>query len=120
MRSMRRLHLFEFGDQQWFPQLLRDAETAYLATAYRFFPLPRLWAEKIATVFHRGEPADILDLCSGSGGAVPIILKELEERGYQARARLTDLYPSPKSAPHARISWVADPVDATRVPPNLA
>jgi len=51
---------------------------------------------------------------------VPIILKELEERGYQARARLTDLYPNPKSAPHARISWVADPVDATRVPPNLA
>jgi hypothetical protein len=33
---MRRLHLFEFGDQQWFPQVLRDAETAYLGwlTAY--------------------------------------------------------------------------------------
>ena len=25
---MRRLHLFEFGDQQWFPQILRDAETS--------------------------------------------------------------------------------------------
>src|SRR6266567_796735 len=29
---MRRLHLFEFGDQRWFPQILRDAETAYLAS----------------------------------------------------------------------------------------
>ena len=53
---MRRLHLFEFGDQQWFPQLLRDAETAYLATGYRFLSvLPRRWAERISTVLHRGE-----------------------------------------------------------------
>jgi hypothetical protein len=29
---MRRLHLFEFGDQPWFPEVLRDTES--------------LWAEK--------------------------------------------------------------------------
>jgi len=120
MGRMRRLHLFEFGDQSWFPQLLRDAETAYLAVAYRFFPLPALWAGKISTVFRRGEPAEILDLCSGSGGPMPAILKELEEQGYQASARLTDLYPNPRSAPHAQILWVGQPVDATRVPSNLA
>src|SRR5437879_1164973 len=117
---MRRLHLFEFGDQPWFPQLLRDAETAYLAVAYRLLPLGRLWAEKISTVLHAGEPAEILDLCSGSGGAMPSIVKELEARGYDVRATLTDLYPNPKSTSHPRISYLAEPVDATRVPPKLA
>jgi hypothetical protein len=117
--GLRRLHLFEFGDQPWFPQILRDAETAYLAAAYRFLPLPRLWAEKISTVLLRGEAAEILDLCSGSGGAIPAILKELEMRGFEARARLTDLYPNLKPPAHSRILWEAEPVDATNVPAAL-
>src|SRR5215471_14782468 len=118
---MRRLHLFEFGDEQWVPRLLRDAETAYLATSYRVLPvLSKRWAEKISTVLHLGEPAEILDLCSGSGGAMPQILKELEKRGYDARATLTDLYPNPKSVSHPRIVWVEEPVDATHVPTKLA
>jgi hypothetical protein len=116
---MRRLHLFEFGDQPWFPQLLRDAETAYLAAAYRWFPLPLRWAEKISTVFRPGEPVEILDLCSGSGGAMPLVVQELEKRGHDARAKLTDLYPNLRSASHPRILWVAEPVDATRVSSEL-
>jgi hypothetical protein len=117
---MRRLHLFEFGDQPWFPQLLRDAETAYLAAAYRWLPLPRRWAERISTVLHPGEPALILDLCSGSGGAMPLIIEELEKLGYSARATLTDLYPNPKSAFHPQIAWLAESVDATQVSSKLA
>ncbi len=119
--DVRRLHLLEFGDQQWFPQLLRDAETAYLATAYRVWrELPRQWAERIATVLHRGESTEILDLCSGSGGAIPLILEELVKRNYDVRATLTDLYPTPHSGSHPRIVWLAEPVDARHVPPQLA
>jgi len=118
---MRRVHLFEFGDQQWFPQILRDAETAYLATSYRTLPmLARRWAERISTVLHAGEPAEILDLCSGAGGSMPSIIEELVKLGYNARATLTDLYPNPKSVSHPRIVWLAEPVDATRVSPKLA
>jgi hypothetical protein len=117
--ELPRLHLFEFGDQPWFPRVLRDAETAYLAVAYSLLPLPRLWAEKISTVLRRGEPGEILDLCSGSGGAVPSILKELEMRGFEARARLTDLYPNRKPPSHSNLLWETEPVDATHVPPAL-
>ena len=118
---MQRLHLFEFGDQQWFPQILRDAETSYLATSYRILSmLPRRWAERVSTVLHAGEPAEILDLCSGSGGAMPSIIDELVKLGYDARATLTDLYPNPGSASHSRVVWLAEPVDATRVSPKLA
>jgi hypothetical protein len=116
---MRRLHLFEFGDQQWFPQVFRDAETAYLAVVYRLLPLARRWAEKISTVLDPGEPVEILDLCSGSGGPMPLIIAELEACGHEARARLTDLYPNLQSVSHPHIVWLADPVDATRVPPKL-
>lgn len=118
---MRRLHLFEFGDQQWFPQLLRDAETAYIATSYRLLPLLLWqWAERISTVLQAGEPAEILDLCSGVGGPMPLIIEGLEKRGYQVRVRLTDLYPNPKITSHPSVVWLAEPVDATRVSPKLA
>lgn len=116
---MWRLHLFEFGDQPWFPQVLHDAETAYLTAAYRLFPLPRLWADKLETVLRRGEPAQILDLCSGSGGAMPMIIDELAARGYDVRATLTDLYPNPASTVHPRITWRSEPVDARCVPREL-
>lgn len=118
---MRRLHLFEFGDQQWFPQVLRDAETAYLTAAYRVWPaLARRWAEKISTVLQLGEAAEIVDLCSGSGGAMPQIIKDLLRRNYDVRATLTDLYPTPNSGSDPRITWLLEPVDATHVPPKLA
>ena len=118
--GVRPWRLFEFGDQQWFPPIFREAETAYLATAYRVFPmLARGWAERIATVLPQGEPAEILDLCSGSGGAMPMILGELSKRGYEVRAKLTDLHPHPKSVSHAQIEWLTEPVDATQVPPML-
>jgi len=50
---------------------------------------------------------------------MPLILQELELRGFQVRASLTDLYPNPKSAVDSRISWATEPVDATCVPPRL-
>lgn len=116
---MWRLHLFEFGDKQWLPRVLRDAERAYMATSYRLLPLPRLWAERISTVLDPGKVVELLDLCSGSGGPMPLILEELETRGYRAHATLTDLYPNPQFAPHPKLSWLREPVDATHVPARL-
>jgi len=117
---MRRLHLFEFGDQPWLPHVLRDALTGYLALAYRFLPLAAVWAAKLTTVLDCGRPAEIVDLCSGAGGPLPSILDELEARGFNPRVRLTDLYPNPTRPPHARAAWITEPVDATCVGPELA
>ena len=114
----RRLHLFEFADQPWFPKVLRNGETAYLATVYRFF-LPRRWVEKVSKVVCQDECSEILDLCSGSGGPMPLIIDELVKLGYNVRATLTDLYPHPKSGSNPRITWSAEPVDATHVQSNL-
>lgn len=117
---MRRWHGFEFGDQPWIPTVLRQAETAYLATAYRFLPaLTRQWTEKISTLLPREEPAEILDLCSGSGGPAPLVVEELRKRNYDVRAKLTDLYPNPNTGSHPRITWLAEPLNAMQVPAEL-
>lgn len=114
------MHLFEFGDQPWLPRILRDSETAYLTAAYRVCPaLAQQWAEKISTVLHTGEPAEIIDLCSGAGGAIPQIIQELLKRNYDVRAVLTDLYANPSVGLDPRIRWLLDPVNATRVPKEL-
>jgi len=117
---MRRLHLFEFGDQPWFPRILREGETAYLVAAYQLVPLAREWAGIIVSALHPGDGMEILDLCSGSGGAMPLLIDELDKRGCKASATLTDLYPPSKAAAHPRLSWLSEPLDATRVPPGRA
>lgn len=117
---MPRLHLFEFGDQPWFPRILREGETAYLVAAYRQVPLARDWAERILNMLHPGDSIEILDVCSGSGGAMPLLIDELDRRGCKASATLTDLYPTSKTAAHPRISWLSEPLDATCVPPDRA
>ena len=67
-----------------------------------------------------GEPAELLDLCSGAGGAITLILAKLEAHGYQAKATLTDLYPNRNAIPGPRISWFPQSVDATDVPAEMA
>jgi hypothetical protein len=79
-----------------------------------------MWAEKISSILPAGEPVEILDLCSGAGGAMPPILEDLASRGYQARATLTDLYPNPRPALHPRITWLGESVDAANISPRLA
>jgi len=119
---MRRLHLFEFEDQIWFPASLRRAMTAYLASAYRITPFPKLWAELLTKVMKHGETAEIVDLGSGSGGPIQYVLASLEERGYRAIVTLTDLYPSRLDLSRAggTIRYWPKPVDATCVPTELA
>jgi hypothetical protein len=115
-----RFHLFEFGDQRWFPQTLRDAETAYLAACYRLLPKLLQWcAERILPLLPAGDPARILDLCSGAGGPIPLLVEELEKRGCRVRVTLTDRYPNPAPSSDPRVAWLGEPVDAARVPPEL-
>jgi len=112
-----RLHLFEWEDQSWFPASLRTAMTSYLATAYGITPLPKLWAERLSTLLARDRLNEIVDLGSGSGGPMQLVVKELEEQGFKLRVTLTDLYPA--SAAPAPFEYWQQPVDATRVPASL-
>jgi hypothetical protein len=118
---MRRLHLFEFEDLAYFPDVFRRAMTGYLRSAIELFPLPGLWAEKLCTLAPEQGVFRIVDLGSGSGGSLRSIVPALEKKGHSPEVTLTDLYPNPDSvrnAGHALQYW-PKPVDATAVPAEL-
>jgi hypothetical protein len=112
---MRRFHLFEFHDQSWFPERLRSAMTAYLVAAYQTGPFARLWADQLSKLLIRDELCDLVDLGSGASGPIPLILKELEQRGFKVRVTLTDLHPNPNTS----LFYWPEPVDAANVPHDL-
>jgi hypothetical protein len=122
---MRRIHLFEFEDLNWFPDVWRRAMTRYLKTAVTVFPLPGMWAEKLASLAPAGGVFRIVDLGSGSGGSMNAIIPALKGKGYTPHVTLTDLYPNPegvtKSAEMSEVSlrYWPSPVNATSVPPEL-
>ena len=112
---MKRLHLFEFEDLPWFPALLRGAMTSYLKSTYRMAPFPAIWAQRIAPLLKAGETR-IVDLGSGSGGPIFLVLAELRKQGLEPQVTLTDLYPNPFSSD---LTVYPQSVDARSVPTSL-
>jgi hypothetical protein len=105
-----RLHLFEFGDLAWFPALLRNAMTAYLAATYRMLPVAGPWAGIVSKALRGCATNRIVDLCSGAGGPLPMVLDQLAALGdTSVEVVRTDLYPGPDVLA----------VDARRVPSQL-
>lgn len=95
---MGRVHLFELMDQGWFPTIFRD----YMTDHVRFYVTRGFrpaWP-KIAEAIKLTGTSDIVDLCSGAGGAVMALIPYLEqELGTHVTVTLTDLYPN-KEAIH--------------------
>lgn len=115
---MKRLHLFEFEDQPWLPGFLRDAMTAYLASAYTIAPIPQLWAKEISRVIQVTGHQQLVDLGSGSSGPTPLVVAELARLGHPVTMTLTDFYPRPFEG-SAAIRYWPRPVDARDVPEEL-
>jgi hypothetical protein len=113
------MRLFEFGDQTWLPGVLREGETAYLATSYKMLPLARAWVERMLAVLEPRGDVRILDLCSGAGGPVQQMVGEIRARGFRVSVTMSDLYPPSRSTKHSDIEWHPAPIDARRVPAGL-
>jgi hypothetical protein len=122
---MKRIHLVELEDLPWFPAVLRDGGTSYLELVLRLSGHARMLAPTLAAAMKRTGSTEIVDLCSGGGGPVRIVVDALAEGGLPVTARLTDLYPNTPAHAHiaaasgGRISFERAPVDATAVPANL-
>src|ERR1700722_1125542 len=95
---MRRVQLFEFLDQSWLPGWLRTAVTRYLTATYATTPFPVLWAAILARALDRCQSGRVVDLGSGAGGPMELVLGELARLQYWPQVTLTDLYPEPTSA----------------------
>ncbi len=118
---MRRIHLFEFTDQAWYPETFRRMQTDYLQFAATRGAGHRNLVPLILKAMRQAGTAEILDLCSGGSGPWLRLQAMLAQAGLQAHIRLSDKYPHPEAVRQlgAGIEYLADPVDALQVPPHL-
>lgn len=122
---MKRMQLFEFEDQAWFPDGLRQLGTNYIVTFHRLIGSAGLLAPLLKRALAAGKTDELVDVCSGGGGPIPDVLEALRKDGVNVRATLTDLFPNASAI--ARIAAKGDPnlryrpepVDAGDVPASL-
>lgn len=119
---MRRLHLFEFEDQAWFPERVRDLMTDFLRHVTIALKLHRPMTDVLARALEASRVQRIIDLCSGGGGLLVALQGDLDRRGTPTEIVFTDKYPNRRAldavcreAPD-RLRFDADPVDACAVP----
>lgn len=71
------IHLFEFTDQPWYPRLFRRMQTDYLqflgcqGYAHQFL------APLLVKALQKAGTTQIVDLCSGGAGVLPVALSFL-------------------------------------------
>lgn len=123
--SMKRIHLFEFTDLSWYPQKFRQMQTDYLQFAATLGSGHRNLVPLFVKAMQQGGTTEIVDLCSGGSGPWERLQEQLRQAGLPVSIKLTDKYPNPEAVlrwPHdARegIEYIAEPVDAMKVPPHF-
>jgi hypothetical protein len=125
MRIIGRLHLFEFIDQTWYPQVFRRIQTDYL----QFVTTRGAGLKNLVPLFEKAlqhsKTMEIVDLCSGGTGPWLRLHDHLDAIGLHLKITLTDKFPSSESvrkwsdASQREIEYLQMPVDAMDVPTHL-
>jgi hypothetical protein len=122
---MKRIHLFEFEDQSWFPKLFRDYTTDFLR--YTANKKGELY-DQIVPILHKGlaksDHPQIVDLASGGGGPYLHLNQKLRKIYPELKILLTDYYPNLEALHRLKsaannIEVMENPVDARNVPEHF-
>jgi len=122
---MRRVHLFEFEDQTWFPGVFREGITDYLQYASNRVNLYKPLLPVIEKGLKFSRSNKIIDICSGGGGGILKIYEQLKLDYYNSKVILTDKYPNldafrkTSEASKGKIGYVESSIDAVDVPKDL-
>jgi len=123
---MKRIHLFEFMDQPWYPATFRRMQTDYLQFVVTRGSGHEQLIPLITKALRQAGTTEIVDLCSGGTGPWLKLQAQLAQAGSLVSVKLTDKYPDPASiyrwvsAPDTSIEYLAEPVDALCVPNHLS
>jgi hypothetical protein len=125
--TARRRHLFEFNDSPWAPVALRESIIESLSRTLAWGRILQGLVPPFRDFLARAGVREVLDLCSGAGGPAAVLADELARVGAPPPSfLLTDLQPHPAAWSRLRdshpgvVDFVAEPVDATRIPADLA
>lgn len=123
--ALPRLQLFEFNDAPWAPAVLRDTLIEALSRALRWGHLLDGLVEPLSRCLTEAGTSQVLDLCAGAGGPGAVLAEAMARRGHDAHFLLSDLFPHPAewaalcAAQPGRLAYVPEPLDATRIPPEV-
>jgi hypothetical protein len=126
MESLPRIDFIELHDLDRTPAVLRTLHTESIAFIYRLTDAAREYSRPLALALRTGADSRIVDLCSGSGGPVPLIQRRLHEEGIHTHVTLTDLVPNVRAFERVQaenrrrlpdscctVDYVSSSVDAT-------
>lgn len=124
---MPRHHLFEFEDQPWFPQIIREGMMDFLrhGISWTNFYEPAAPLIKSTIESAGAGEARLIELCAGGGGGVLKMVSYLDSINCHPKFMLTDLYPnisvyeSLKLQSNGKIDFITYPVDALNVPEEI-
>lgn len=122
---MKRLHLFELEDQDWFPSSIRSYMTDYLQFGWNFFKLGDPLVPVIERAIQESTVTEVTDLCSGGGGPVLFLQKELLDNELDITFNLTDYFPNKNAFKTAeaiskgKIRGVSKKIDARNVEDSM-
>jgi len=119
-------YLFEFEDLNWFPDTIRESMTDCLRFIITTIDIYQPVIPLLKEGLHKTNTNQIIDLCSGGGGAIEQLRNKLNQQSNSnVKIILTDKYPnknafellSAKSKGNILFSDI--PVDAANVPATL-
>lgn len=121
-----RLHLFEFEDQSWFPDVIRTGGTDYLRYLLIATEVYKPCILLLNEILKQTGEAKIVDLCSGGGGYSEQVYYELNKiTPGDISLTLTDKFPNIEAYEHlqnktnGKIAFDTRSVDAANVPADL-
>ena len=121
-----RIHLFEFEDQSWFPNDIRESMTDFLRYFLKATHFYQPIALMIAEVLKQTGENTIIDLGSGGGGAIETVHIYLKRySSLQIKILLTDKFPNISAFEYlenktkGEIGYSPLSIDATNVPKPL-
>lgn len=119
---MKRIHLFEVEDFEWFPAWLRSCMTRLIIVMHRFVGTKDKVAGLLNNLIQTSGRTTILDYCSGSGGPMPEVFQTLKTTSGKSDLNLilSDLYPDNETInkynndEESSIRYITKPVDVIK------
>ena len=118
---MKRIHLFEVEDFNWFPNWIRIRLTRLVKLMHRIVKTEDKLIQILEPLILEGKHNSITDLCSGSGGPMVNVLEKLKKdsKFKNLKLTLTDLYPNLEMVKQFKtnpsINYSSESVDVTKV-----
>lgn len=124
---MNRINVSEIHEQVWFPKNLRDHVTDALQSILNWGNIYRPVAPRLAQAIKAAEADQVVDLCSGAGGPWTWLHRTIaNQTELKIGVCLTDKYPNIAAFQKVQqesggaITYSAEPVDAARIPAQIA